>query len=122
MEEMNLDVGLQGDKQITEQSLIPLPVNLILASLWSRIEDEKPAEGIAKDSFIAPSGKILGEQEFKINLSSHIRMRTMRNFINVPVPIKESGKYRFRTEFLDEGGNTWIEVSNIPLIINIQTR
>jgi len=122
MEEVKLDVGVEDDKQSTVESTIPFPFKLVLVSLWSRMEDEKPIVGTARDIFLAPSGEILGNQEFKINLSDHVRMRTMRNFINLPIPVKESGKYRFRTEFLDEENNTWIEVSNIPLIVKTQVR
>jgi len=117
-EELGLDVGMEGDKKITDQSVIPLPLSLILVSLWSRMEDDKPIVGTAKDILLTPSGKTLGEQEFKINLSDHMRMRTMRNFIHLPIPVKESGKYRFRTELLDEENKTWKAASNIPLIIN----
>ena len=119
-EELKLDVGMEGDKKSTDQSVIPLPFSLVLVSLWSRMEDDKPIVGTAKDILITPSGKTLGEQEFKVNLSDHVRMRTMRNLIHLPIPVKESGKYRFRTEFLDEENKTWKAVSNIPLIINIK--
>jgi hypothetical protein len=59
-EQVELEVGVQGAKQSSYQSVIPLPFNLVLASLWSRVEDDKPVEVTAKDLFIAPSGKILG--------------------------------------------------------------
>lgn len=117
-EELGLDVGMEGDKESTDRSVIPLPFSLILVSLWSRMEDDKPIVGTAKDILLTPSGKTLGEQEFKVNLSDHVRMRTMRNLIHLPIPVKESGKYRFRTELLDEENKTWKAVSNIPLIIN----
>jgi hypothetical protein len=117
-EELKLDVGTEGDKESTDQSVIPLPVSLVLVSLWSRMEDNKPIVGTAKDIMLTPSGKTLGEHEFKIDLSDHMRMRTMRNLINLPIPVKESGKYRFRTELLAEETKTWKAVSNIPLIIN----
>jgi hypothetical protein len=118
-EELKVDVGMGGDKKIADQSVVSLAVNLILVSLWSRMEDNKPIVGTAKDILLTPSGKTLGEHEFKINLSDHMRMRTMRNLIHLPIPLKESGKYRFRTELLDEENKTWKAVSNIPLIINI---
>ena len=94
-EELVLDVGAAGDQKSTELSVIPLPLNLVLVSLWSRIEDDEPIVGTAKDIFLTPSGRTLGEQKFKIDLSDHIRMRTMRNLIHLPIPVKESGKYRF---------------------------
>lgn len=122
IEELTLDVSGEGDNKSTEQAVVPLPFSLVLISLWSRTEDDKPIVGTAKDIFLAPSGKTLGEQEFKINLSDHIRIRTRRKFINLPIPVKESGKYRFRTEILDEQKNTWIEVSNIPLVVKTQAK
>jgi hypothetical protein len=120
MEELRLDVGVEGDKKSTDQSVIPLPFRLVLVSLWSRMEDDKPIVGTGKDILLTPSGKTLGEQEFKIDLSNYVRMRTMRRLINLPIPVKESGKYRFQTELLDEESKTWRVVSNIPLIINIK--
>jgi hypothetical protein len=120
MEELGLDVGVEGDKKSTDQSVIPLPFRLVLVSLWSRMEDDKPIVGTGKDILLTPSGKTLGEQEFKIDLSNYVRMRTMRRLINLPIPVKESGKYRFQTELLDEESKTWRVVSNIPLIINIK--
>lgn len=119
-EELQLDLGTEGDKEGTDQSVVSLPVKLVLVSLWSRMEDDKPVAGTAKDIMLTPSGKTLGEHEFKIDLSDHARMRTMRSLVNLPIPVKESGKYRFRTELLDEETNTWKAVSNIPLITNIK--
>lgn len=119
-EELRLDIGMEGDKKSTDQSVIPLPFKLILASLWSRMEDNKPIVGTGRDILLTPSGKILGEQEFRIDLSNRMRMRTMRRLIHLPIPVKESGKYRFRTELLDEENKTWKAVSNIPVIINIK--
>jgi hypothetical protein len=120
MEELGLDVGMEGDKKTTDQSVIPLPIRLVLASLWSRMEDDKPMVGTGKDILLTPSGKTLLEQEFKIDLSNRMRMRTIRSLIHLPIPVKESGKYRFRTELLDEENKTWKAVSNIPLVINIK--
>jgi hypothetical protein len=122
MEQLALDVGTEGGKKSLDQSVIPLPFDLVLVSLWSRMEDDKPIVGTAKDIFIAPSGKTIGEQEFKIDLSDYMRMRTMRNLIHLPIPVKESGKYRFRTELLDQENKTWKAVSSIPLIINTKMK
>ena len=119
-EELRLDVSKEGNKESTDQSLIPLPFRLILVSLWSRIEDDKPIVVNGKDIWLTPSGKILGEQEFKIDLSNHVRMRTIRRLIHLPIPVKESGKYRFRTELLDEENKTWKVVSNVPVIISVK--
>lgn len=118
MEQLKLDVGTERGKKSPEQSVIPLPFDLVLVSLWSRTEDDKPIVGTGRDILLAPSGKTLGEQEFKIDLSDYMRMRTMRNFIHLPIPVNESGKYRFRTELLDEEDKAWKLISNIPLIIN----
>jgi len=116
-EELKLESTKRSDKEITDLSIIPLPVRLVLASLWSRMEDDKPIVGTGRDIMLTPSGKTLGEHKFKIDLSNHIRMRTMRNLINLPIPVKESGKYRFLTELLDDESGTWKAVSSIPLII-----
>lgn len=120
-EELRLELGTEGGKKSTDQSVIPLPFRLVLASLWSRIEDKKPTVGTGKDILLTPSGRILGEQEFRIDLSNGTRMRTMRRLINLPIPVEESGKYRFRTELLDDETKTWKPVSNIPVIISIKT-
>ncbi|MGB5925296.1 MAG: hypothetical protein WBH01_04300 [Dehalococcoidia bacterium] len=118
MEELALDVGAQSDRKSTDESVVPLPISLVLVSLWSRMEDSRPIVGAGKDILLTPSGKTISENEFKIDLSNHMRMRTMRKLVHLPIPVKESGKYRFRTELLDEENETWKTVSNIPLIIN----
>jgi hypothetical protein len=121
-EELKLEGTKRSDKESTDQSIIPLSVGLVLASLWSRMEDDKPIIGTGRDIMLTPSGKALGEHVFKIDLSNHMRMRTMRNLVNLPIPVKESGKYRFRTELLDDESGTWKAVSNIPLIITIKIK
>ncbi|MFC2058341.1 hypothetical protein ACFLTS_01690 [Chloroflexota bacterium] len=123
MEEITLIVqgAGSGGEVLLEKDRAILPFTLVLASLWSRKKTDKPVAGTAKDIVITPSGKILTENEFKVDLSNHIRMRTKRNLHNLPVAVNEPGRYIFRTELLNEKNKTWKKVSSIPFIIKTKT-
>lgn len=95
-----------------------LPVDMHLVSLWGREPKEQPASGRAKDVIVSPSGKVMGEREYDLDMLKFERTRARRSVRGMP--ISESGQYWFRTHLWDEQRGIWEEVSNVPLKLTVE--
>jgi len=101
-----------------EKPVIPFPVAIAWVTTWQREPIENPTHSRGKDTILSPSGKVVVEHEYHIDLSKYRRLRAKRNMQNFPV--SESGMYRFRTQIWNEEKNVWEAVSDIPLDISVE--
>lgn len=107
---------LEVPKEAPERVVVP--VELTVASLWRREDDEAPVASDGRLYIQFPNGERIQAQEFEIDLSEHSRTR---NFVEMNgLPVQRSGVYRFVVERERDG--EWIEISRTPLqvIKNIQ--
>ncbi len=111
LEEIHLPPGVAGKKEGGIEIIAPMPADWV--TLWARSKKEKPETVLVKDTILSPSGEILGEREYSVNLQENGRNRTMRR---IPLPPSDKpGVYRFRTQVKDGEQKSWRRVSEIPL-------
>jgi len=111
LEEIHLPPGVAEKKGGSTEVIVPMPADWV--TLWARSKKEKPETVLVKDTILSPSGKILGEREYSVNLQENGRSRAIRR---IPLPPSDkSGVYRFRTQVKDEEQKSWRRVSEIPL-------
>jgi len=111
LEEIHLPLGVVEEKGGSIEVIAPMPADWV--TLWARSKKEKPETVLVKDTILSPSGRILGEREYSINLQENGRSRAIRK---IPLPPSDkSGVYRFRTQVKDEEQKSWRRVSEIPL-------
>lgn len=89
-------------------------------TLWIRSNLEEPERGAVRDAIIAPSGKIIVEREYEVDLQTHKRNRTTRR-IMLP-PARESGVYLLRTQLRSERRKNWKTMSDVPLDVTIEIK
>ena len=116
LEEIHLK--LQAEKNVETPSQIPHLFTIEWVSLWARANGEKPCRGLAKDIVLNPSGKIIIEKEYELDLSKHKRTRIRRVFALPPLAM--AGQYRFRTQIKNEKRNIWRKVSEVPLELFVE--
>jgi len=114
LEEIHLPPGVAEKKGGGIEVIAPMPADWV--TLWARSKKEEPETVLVKDTILSPSGKILGEKEYSINLQENSRSRAIRR---VPLPPSDkSGVYRFRTQVKDEEQKSWRRVSEIPVEVS----
>ncbi len=86
-----------------------------LVTLWSRSKPDAPARGEGRVVISSPSGELLAELPYNIDLTAHERTRQRTRFVGIPA--KGSGKYRFQTEFRQDDNDKWEPVSCVPLTV-----
>lgn len=111
------EITLSTNNPIAEDGAI-LPIELTVASLWIRSDDDVPGMGWSRIQFQYPSGQKLDELEVEINLSNHLRSRGIAKIQGLR--IKGEGRYSFSIQLLQ--GEEWEEVARIPLHIRIEHR
>lgn len=91
---------------------VALPISYELVSLWSRADPAEPEESTARLTLIAPNDTEIHVQEFAINLTGNVRMRTQLRSLGFPV--RGAGRYTFKVEIrrLDDH---WDTVARIPV-------
>jgi len=114
------EVRITTSESNIEEPMIPFPVKIAWVTTWQREPIEYPGHSRGKDTILSPTGKIVVENEYPIDLSKHKRLRTKRNVANFPV--SESGMYSFRTQIWNEEKNAWEGVSDIPVDISVETK
>lgn len=114
IESLQLEVGKKGKAK--GKYAVPFP--LYLVTLWGRAEKNKPSRGHGKDAVLSPSGEIIMENEYEIDLSVYERYRFTRK-LDV-FPVQESGRYQFRTRVRDDKRDDWEVVSVVPLDVTIK--
>jgi hypothetical protein len=98
---------------------IAIPLHFEVVSLWSRARDDQPSRGRARLLLITPSGTVVKNQEYDIDLSVYSRSRTRVRVIGLPVP--EAGHHQFCVQLRVEEETEWRDVAKIPLQIVLQT-
>ncbi len=94
-----------------------LPIPLEIITLWARKEDEEPAKGIERLTFVQPSKKESVISEGEVDLS---RAERHRHRIRLPgLPLSETGRHLFRVE-IKEDDDQWHKVAAIPLSVRFQ--
>jgi len=87
---------------------------LDVMSLWARADLDRPAQGRGRLRFLSPTGALITETEFEIDVSgTHRRYRATIHLEGFP--LDGSGKYTFHTDFWE--GTEWLEVASVPLEI-----
>lgn len=114
------EARLRTAESDTEKPVIPFPIAIAWVTTWQREPIENPTHSRGKDIILSPTGEVLVENEYPIDLSKFKRVRAKRNVANFPV--SESGMYRFRTQIWNEEKNVWEAVSDIPLDISVERR
>lgn len=114
IESLQLEVGKKGKAK--GKYAVPFP--LYLVTLWGRTEKNKPSRCHGKDAILRPSGEIIMENEYEIDLSVYERYRFTRK-LDV-FPVQESGRYQFRTRVRDDKRDDWEVVSVVPLDVTIK--
>lgn len=93
-----------------------LPIDLDVASMWTRADPNVPSTGRMRAAFRTPSGVVAqGPFELEIDLSEVVRHRTRGHFASLTV--EESGRHAFRIELQQEDSDEWHQVAVIPLDI-----
>jgi hypothetical protein len=107
IEQLNL-LGPAPDPSV--RIAVPIPFECV--SLWSRSNLAEPEESLGRLKIIAPNGTELLVQEFPVNLSQDIRMRTQMRSIGLP--LAGTGRYMFTVEIRRVSGE-WNVVARIPV-------
>ena len=79
---------------------------------------EEPEKGMVKDSIVSPSGKVIMEKEYEVNLQNYKRNRATRRVL-LP-PAKEKGIFLFFTQIKEEQKQTWKTVGETPLYVTME--
>ena len=113
-------------QHVIEQFTIPegAPPNTLMVSpfqvisLWARSDFDIPACGRARLTLLSPSGKIIRENHWNIDMSSQYRRyRTRCEFPGLPAD--EPGRYVFRVDLQIEGDDDWHQVAAVPLQVTL---
>lgn len=106
-----IEVGPQSDPD--QQMLLPIISNLV--TLWSRRQVDTPVRGRVKTQFHDPSGAVMGEWEYDVDLT--VERRT-RNRARLPgLQVRGSGIHEWRILVWDDGDSAWEEVAAVPIEI-----
>jgi hypothetical protein len=95
-----------------------IPINYELVTLWMREREDQPDRIMAKITFISSSGPLPPANEFEVDLSQHIRTRTILR--GNGLPFNEPGIYYFQIEVQKATLGDWEIVAKIPLQILIK--
>src|SRR5262245_4021414 len=98
-----------------ERGLFPALFDVV--TLWARENDNKPATGFARLSFLGPDGAALICYEYPIDLSNNPRVRHTGRVIGFPTG--KAGRYVFKVEMRIKDEDNWQEVHMLPLIVTI---
>jgi hypothetical protein len=88
------------------------PMQYEVVSLWARANSAEAEESRGRIKLIAPSGAQVFAQEFPVNLSENLRMRTQLR--SMGFPLLGPGRYRFEVE-IQRANENWETVARIPL-------
>lgn len=103
-----IHISLDGKPE--DASVVIIPIQIVLASLWERDEKEPPAMLRLRVTGIAPENKVFFESDQEADLLNHKRFRCL--FQVKQLPFMGSGKYEFATDVFDTEANEWQRVSS----------
>jgi hypothetical protein len=99
----------------SKTGIIPLSYEVI--TLWIREKIDQSTRVMARMKLESPSGKVWPANEFEVDLSEHIRMRTILR--SDQLLFDEPGIYYFQIE-VQTTSEDWENVAKIPLHIVIE--
>lgn len=103
----------QPEQEITPQ----LPLDIV--TLWARADDAVPARGFSRLTFRSPAGDPIHQEEGRVDLSDHERLR-MRRRLLLRLNLRESGRYCFCVEVRLENETEWRTVATVPLKVVVE--
>jgi len=99
-----------------EGSVVLVPFNFALVSLWIRSDPSKPEKFRARINLKTPVAEIVGFEE-EIDLTKHRRARSISNFQDFPVSGPGQYFYKVNIEIIKGKKASWKNVANIPVEI-----
>lgn len=118
IEEVRIELRKEVTPDITSHGAISF--NFEWVTLWARAEFGKPTKGQVRDCVLDPSGKVIGEREYEVDLSKHERFR-IRRMLQNPL-FQVSGQYQFCTQVKGEKQGIWNDVSSVPLTVFVEKK
>jgi hypothetical protein len=97
---------------------VVLPTNFEVVSFWTRSADADPERGRARLRFASPTGQVINESEYEIDLSTFVRTRTIAKMSGFP--ISAPGRYYFQVDLRNEAG-AWEAQARVPVTIVLES-
>jgi len=110
IEQFNID----NISSYNENQSIILP-DFELVSFWGRKTKDQPSQGSGRLCLISPSGNILLQKEYEIDLSNNLRCNAI--FKISGLEIEEEGDYEFHIKLIEQGKTKWKTVGKALLPI-----
>ena len=107
----------RGTEEPTEEFGLLLDARLVI--LWSRDNIGVPEIGISRTRLVAPDGRESLSPEIEIDLTHFPRSRSIGRFGAFPFPPTHVGEHFFKIE-VKTPASEWVQVSELPLMIQIQ--
>jgi hypothetical protein len=94
-----------------------IPIKHEVVTLWMREQIDQPIRAMARMKLESQSGQVWPANEFEVDLSEHVRMRTILR--SDQLLFDTPGIYHFQIE-IQKPDEHWENVGKIPLQIVIQ--
>lgn len=88
------------------------PIAFEAVTLWTRSNLAEAEESRGRLKLISPNGTEALTQEFAVNLTEHVRLRTQLR--SMGFPLLGAGRYIFTIE-IQRANNTWETVARVPV-------
>lgn len=109
LEEITIPQDQSRDKKL-------VPAIFELVTLWARADENQPTAGFGRLALLGPTGDVLLEHNYEIDLQQDNRIRSVGKIFGFPV--QRSGRYHFRIERKLNEADPWQEVARIPIWVN----
>ena len=93
-----------------------LPINFEVVTFWGRQHPKMAHQGTARLLLQSPSGQILNEHQYLVDLSQYERTRTRARVSSLM--IHEPGRHIFIVEF-KKNEREWTRVAEVPLQVTL---
>jgi len=116
-----LQIPAQPPVNLSERSVPPgvMPFMFELMTLWARSDFEVPERGRGRVRVTVPGGKDTLTQEFEVDLTQFLRVRTR---LRLPgLPVGDTGIYRFVVQG-KAGDSEWATMFELPIRVLIQAQ
>jgi hypothetical protein len=94
-----------------------VPAVFDVVTLWARELDEQPEMGFGRMSLMTPSGGMVLDQSFTIDLQAFNRYRSVVRVQGFSV--QDSGRYQIQIERKSKDANPWEPVASVPLWVTV---
>jgi hypothetical protein len=85
-----------------------IPMRFAVVSLWDRATPDEASRSTARMRFVAPTGKMLGETSFQVDLKTYSRFRATAE--SPALPYFGPGEYKFKFDL--RVGDRWRPVGS----------